>query len=311
MTLITDRDPPNEWKHAHIQWISGRSIQWHWNVIRWLRTVGNATYLSPVSYIVPAFAPENIHSVPVIHDLIAFQKEPQNRKAKLIERALLGRLVRRCDLLFTVSQATKHDLLARFPHPAPERIVPIFAGPMHPHPERNVPDGKTILSVGTLCPRKNQLRLIEAYSQLPDKIRASHRLVLAGSRGWQDQPIVDAAHATPGVEWLGYVDQQTYESLLHTCTVFALPSHYEGFGMQILDALQRGVPVLTSNHGSLRELAEGAACIVDPDSTSSICDGLRELLTDPELCHEIRQKALQRAQAYSWRRTVDLLLQAL
>ncbi len=113
---------------------------------------------------------------------------------------------------------------------------------------------------------------------------------------------------TPGVEWRGYVNASGYESLLHTCTAFALPSLYEGFGMQILDAMQRGIPILTSNRGSLREVAEGAALIVDPDDVASIAKGLERLLREAGLRADLSEKARQRAELYSWRRTVDLFL---
>ena len=81
--------------------------------------------------------------------------------------------------------------------------------------------------------------------------------------------------------------------------------------MQILDALQRGIPVLTSDRGSLRELAEGAALVVDPDDVSSIARGLERLLTDDGLRNQLAQKARERAATYSWRKTAELFLQNL
>lgn len=308
MTLVTDRDLPDGWKNANGMHISGSGIRWHWKVVRWLKNQANVTYLSPTSYLVPAFAPRTVRCIPVIHDLIAFHDEPHDRKATLIERWTLPRVIRRCDCLCTISESTKKDLLARYPDLDPERVTPIFAGPLHPHPEKSQPDRKTILCVATLCPRKNQLRLICSFAQLPEDLRSTHRLVLAGGRGWQDAEIVRAARETPGVEWLGYIDGKQYESLLSTCTVFALPSLYEGFGMQILDALQRGVPVLTSDRGSLKELADGAAQIVDPESTESISRGLEELLRDAPFRSGLAEKGRRRAALYSWRRTVDLFL---
>lgn len=313
LTLVTDDEIPLLWKNHQcvVVQIAGRGLRWHCNTLRWLRRNPGVTYLSPVSYIVPTFAPRSVRTVTVVHDLIAFLGEPHDRKALLIERILLPLLLRRKasrSHICTSSDATKRDLLARYPSLAQERITSIFAGPMHPHPERNVPDRKTILCVATLCPRKNQLRLIEAFASLPEKLRSSHQLILAGGRGWSDQPIIDAARKTPGVEWRGYIDDATYASLLHTCTLFALPSLYEGFGMQILDAMQRGIPVLTSNRGSLCELAEGAACIVDPESVKSIAAGLTSILTDEALRSRLRTQARERAELYSWRRTVDLFV---
>ncbi len=310
VTLLTDTDLPPQWARAQsfTVRIRGHGLLWHYHVLRWLRKHPGVTYVSPVSYIVAAFCPLSVRCIPVIHDLIAFMDEPHDRKAKLIERLMLPRAIRKARHVCTISESTKRDVLNRYPHLPQERVTPIFAGPMHMHPERHHSDGKTILCIATLCPRKNQLRLIEAFASLPDDLRSNHRLVLGGGRGWDDHEIVKAAKNTPGVEWLGYVDSAAYESLLHTCHIFALPSLYEGFGMQILDALQRGIPVLTSNRGSLREVADGAALIVDPQDIESIRNGLERLLREPELRKEMSQKGRQRAEIYSWKRTVDLFL---
>ncbi len=308
LTLVTDTELPKEWQRASVKQFSQQGLRWHLSVLRWLRSCGSSTYISPTSYIVPAFAPKSIACITVVHDLIAFLGEPHDRKATLIERWMLPRAVRRSAHFCVTSDATKNDLLARYPHLDKEKVTSIFAGPVHLHPERAQPDGSTILCIATLCPRKNQLRLIQAFAALPEEFRHKHQLVLAGGRGWDDASIIEATKNTPGITWRGYVNAAEYESLLHTCTVFALPSLYEGFGMQILDALQRGIPVLTSDRGSLRELAQGAALIVHPESTDSIAKGLERLLTDAPLRVQLREKGMQRAEVYSWRRTVDLFL---
>ncbi len=310
VTLFTDADIPSEWLKTAcgVIRIPGKGLRWHWNVLQWLRNHSGVTYVSPVSTIVPAFVPRSVRCIPVIHDLIAFMDEPHDRKAKLIERLTLPRAVRRAHHLCTISESTKRDLLRRYPRVPRERVTPVFAGPMHMHPEKPHPDAKTILCVATLCPRKNQLRLIKAFTSLPEDLRNSHQLILAGGRGWDDDEIVCKAKNTAGVQWRGYIDAAAYESLLNSCHIFALPSLYEGFGMQILDALQRGIPVLTSNRGSLKELAEGAALIVDPEDVASIVQGLETLLTDDGLRKHLSQKAIQRSAVYSWRRTVDLFL---
>ncbi len=309
VTLVTDIDIPKEWEgRCPVALLPGRGMRWHLQALRWLRVNRSVTYVSPVSYIVPAFAPRSAACIPVVHDLIAFMNEPHDRKATWIERRLLPRVVRKCRRICTVSDATKQDLLARFPALAPERVTPVYAGPDHLHPEQNRPDGKTILCIATLCPRKNQLGLIRAFASLPAELRKNHRLVLAGGRGWHDEDIVRESRNLTGVEWTGYIDASRYASLLGSCTVFALPSLYEGFGMQILDAFQRGIPVLTSDRGSLRELAEGAALIVDPEKTDSIAAGLGQLLSDASLRSSLAEKGRQRAASYSWRKTVDLFL---
>jgi len=176
---------------------------------------------------------------------------------------------------------------------------------------QNHPDGKTILCVATLCPRKNQLRLIEAFKLLPEKLRSTSRLILAGGRGWFDQPIVDAAASTENVQWLDYVSDEEYERLLSTCTVFAYPSLKEGFGIPALDALQRGVPVLTSDRSSLPEVAGSAALYVDPESVESIAQCLEILLTNDMMRGMLAEAGPVQATKFSWKRTVDLFLEVL
>tara|TARA_Y100000310_G_C20339158_1_gene648961 strand:- start:132 stop:692 length:561 start_codon:yes stop_codon:yes gene_type:complete len=179
---------------------------------------------------------------------------------------------------------------------------------MESSPPQNAPDHKTILCAATLSPRKNQLRLIQAYKSLSSDLRSQYRLQLIGGRGWHDQEIVDLAKATEGVEWHDYVPSDQYNALLSTAHILALPSLYEGFGMQILDALQRGIPVLTSNRGSLKEVTEECAVLVDPESVESISEGLERILTSKALQQDLRTSGPQQAEQFSWKRTTDLFL---
>lgn len=281
-------------------------IRWHLDAIK--ASVDFDVYISPTSYIVPAFSRI---CIPIVHDLIAFQGEPHNRKAKLIEKLLLRRAMRNARHICTVSESTKADLLDRYPDLDPHRITTIYAGPMQSRATASKPDGKTILCVGTLCPRKNQLRLIHAYASLPEPLRSEYRLVLAGGRGWQDGKIVQATKSVKGVEWKDYVSDEEYENLLSTATVFAYPSLYEGFGMQVLDALQRGIPVLTSDRGSLKEVAADAAVVVDPENERSIASGLTAILSDADVRAKLSTSGLIQASSFSWKKTVDLFLEAL
>lgn len=310
--LITDADVPKEWSgRTQLVRIPGSGFLWHWNVRSWLKKNPDVVYLSTTSFLVPVLASRFTRIVPVVHDLIAWLPEPHDRKARWMERLLLPFALKKSAHVFAISDATKRDLLARFPSLSPAQVSPLYAGPMHPHPPLNVSDGKTIACIGTLCPRKNQRRLIEAYATLAGGLRQTTEIVIAGARGWDDDEIVQLAETVPGVRYESYVTPKRYEELLSSCAVFALPSLYEGFGMQILDALQRGCVVLTSDRGSLHELAQGVALIVDPESVQAIADGLKRLLTDGRLRSDLRQKGRECAAAYSWRRTVDLALAAL
>lgn len=285
-------------------------ISWHTSVAKYVQESNPDAYISPTSLIVPWLLKQKVRVIPIIHDLIAFQREPHNRKAKLIERLLMRRSVENAAHICTVSQATTEDVIKRY-NCDPSRISPIFAGPMKKKSSEHHPDGKTILCVGTLCPRKNQLRLIKAFASLPEPLRSKHRLVLVGSRGWNDSEIIRHSQSIKGIEWMDYVDDATYQELLSTCTVFAYPSLYEGFGMQVLDALQTGIPVLTSDRGSLKEVAGSAAVVVDPESERSIASGLIAILEHEDIRNKLAIEGPKQAQQFSWKKTVDLFLDAL
>lgn len=312
--LVTDAPLPDEIVRVlrpehEVRLLGVRGLAWHRRVARMLRSLPGAAYLSTSSYIVPAFGPAAVRYCTVVHDLIAFRGEPHDRRATVIERLLLGRALRRSSAVLALSGATERDLRGRFPGlRAPVTVV--GAGPTATD-ARWQPPGAQVLCLATLCPRKNQRRLIAAHASLPEELRARHPLVLAGGRGWHDEDIVAAAAATPHVSWRGYVDAAEASRLLSTAAVFAFPSLYEGFGLPVLDALRAGVPVLTSGGGSLAEVAGDAALCVDPESVESIRDGLRRLLE-----RELERRALgargpAQAAPHTWARTADRVVGAL
>lgn len=307
LTVLTSGgNTPPEWTSVSTQAIPGGPL-WHLRVRSALLREKPDAYIAPTSFIVPALIGSSIPVFPVIHDLIALQDEPHEKKARWIERLTLNRTLRSAKHIFTISTSTKQDVLQHFPFVSSEKITVIGAGPLEKHPELNVPDGITIFCPATLCPRKNQLRLIEAYAGLPEQLRSTFRLVLTGGRGWQDDAIVEAAKQTNGVEWRGFVSAVDYRQLLSTCTILAWPSLYEGFGLPVLDALQRGIPVLTSNRSSLPEVAGNCAVFVDPESIDSIREGLSSLLTNEDLRKRLRQQGPVQAARFSWEKTAGAM----
>lgn len=314
LVAYTDCSPPFPLEeHVTLRHLPVMGVRWHRAVTRsLLRDAALATYISPTSYIVPWLLRGRVPTVPVVHDLVAFLPSIRHDwHASWIERVTLRQVLFSASHVLTVSQSTKQDVLARYPQFASHRVTPVFAGPLRPVPVASQPDGRTILCVATLCPRKNQQRLIQAFVRLDPSLRARTQLLLVGARGWHDQEIVSLAQSTEGVEWRSYVPDAVYEDLLHTCTVFALPSLYEGFGMQVLDALQRGIPVLTSQRGSLREVCGNAAHYVDPESVESIASGLDLLLRSDRVRADMADRAVAQSQQFSWARTVDLALSSL
>lgn len=295
---------------ANADILPATGLRWHIHVRNMLRTMpDDCVYLSPTSYIVPVFAPKNARVIPVIHDLIAFRNEPHDRKATRIERLLLPRVVRKASRICTLSAQTTADLLRRYPFLSRERIHTVYAGVSQVYASP-APDATSIVCIATLCPRKNQRRLIEAYTSLSPALQKKHPLVLIGARGWGFDDIVTTAKQNPHVILHGYVSDTDLTSIMRDCLVFAYPSLYEGFGLPVLDAMHAGIPVLTSANGSLAEVAGTSAALIDPYSAEDIAQILQKLLEDPALRSRYSSQGKLQAEAFSWKRTGDLLLDA-
>lgn len=159
--------------------------------------------------------------------------------------------------------------------------------------------GDYLLYLGTLQPRKNLARLVEAFAGLADRLQ----LVLAGRPGWlcEDLSVQTERLGLRGrVVMPGYVPPQDKAALLSGALALAFPSLYEGFGMPVLEAMACGVPVLTSNVSSLPEVAGDAALLVDPLSTSAIADGLARLAGDAGLRRTLVERGYRQVQRFSW-----------
>jgi glycosyltransferase involved in cell wall biosynthesis len=174
-------------------------------------------------------------------------------------------------------------------------------------------EGQYILYIGTLQPRKNLLRLVEAFHIIRQQTAA--RLVLAGGKGWLYDEIfarVQALDLSERVIFPGFVAEADKAALISGAAVYAYPSLYEGFGLPILEAMACGAPVLTGRTSSLPEVAGDAALLVDPYDVEAIAAGLLRLLTDDAMRADLVAKGFQRAQTFSWdkaaRQALDILI---
>ncbi len=157
------------------------------------------------------------------------------------------------------------------------------------------------LYVGTVEPRKNLDRLLDAWLDLPASVRESFDLVAAGPHGWQSgATMARLQHPTPGLRYLGYVPEPDLPALTAGATAFLYPSLYEGFGFPVAQAMAAGVPVLTSNLSSLPETTGGAALLVDPHSVAEIRAALDRLLTSPATRTQLSDAGRLQAQRFHW-----------
>lgn len=276
-------------------------------------------YYSTNSYLTTWFL--RIPSVTLICDMVAFDRElmPQ-RRASLIERITLPPTIHTTQGFLSISAATERDLLARYPRAAARSAVsllganPAFAvdGPDPAVLERHGLTRPYVLAVGTLEPRKNLPRLIEAFATLPDDLRAAHDLVLVGASGWDtDATFAAIAQHAGHVRTLGHVPEDDLPSLYAGSALVAFPSLYEGFGLPVLEAMTAGATVLTSDTSSMPEVAGDAAILVAPRDVASIRAGLEHGLRDRDAARALAAAGRERARAFSWARHAAQTLQAL
>lgn len=239
-----------------------------------------------------------------IHDL-AFLRYPEffTKRGNRIFRRSLEILKRRQCIVMCSSSATMHDCITAGLDPALLRLVPLGVQVESPtdadvarvRATYELPD-KFVLFVGTMEPRKNLPRLIEAMNRMPER----PSLVIAGVEGWGDTPVVP--HDMP-VSFLGKIHQHNLAALYKAATILVYPSVWEGFGLPILEAMAQGTAVVTSRGTSTEEVAGGAAVLVDPLDVSSIAAGIREALNSVD---ELGTAGRERVQQMTWQRTAEM-----
>lgn len=188
--------------------------------------------------------------------------------------------VRVARAILTISDFSKRAIIKAYGVPS-ERVIVTYPGLTMPKVQMKPNDlGDYILSVGTLQPRKNFVRLIEAFSQIASKYRKL-TVVIVGKRGWMYEEIL-ASPKKYGVEdkvkFLDFVSDEELPVLYKGAKVFALPSLYEGFGLPVLEAMSYGCPVVVSKTSSLPEIAGEAGIYVDPEDVDNIAKGLVDAL---------------------------------
>ncbi len=245
--------------------------------------------------------------------------------------------------LIAISNTTRDDLM-RYAGVQPEKISVVHHGVSSRF--RPVEDQRLIaatqakygitppyfLYVGTVQPRKNLARLLEAYAQARTEVQGLRteeedssvlspqssvlQLVIAGKRGWLTGEIERQATqlfgpGSPSVRFTGYIADEDLPALLSGALAFMFPSLYEGFGMPILEAMACGTPVLTSATSALPEIAGDAALLIEPEDTAAIADGLARLASDAVLRADLRARGLARAAQFTWKRCAEETLAVL
>ena len=241
-------------------------------------------------------------------------------------RMQVAHAVKHADRVITISQAVKNDIQKYF-GANPDRIEVVYPGyddslftaEGDPASDRAVLDRHGIdypyiLFMGTLERKKNVPRLIEAYEKVRQESSIPYRLVLAGKRDWNDKEIFEKITRSPvgaDIIYTGYVPRSDLPALLRGAELFVFPSLNEGFGIPPLEAMACGVPVITSNVSALPEVAGGAGLMVDPYSVDDIARAIVKALSEPAFRLEMKERGLERARSFSWRKSAADMLNIL
>jgi alpha-1,3-rhamnosyl/mannosyltransferase len=273
-------------------------------------------FVSPDSYVTTILL--RIPTLTVIHDLMALERSTRpSLRSAVVETLTLRTAVKRSRRLWCVSHATAEMLVARYPWAAKKAEViplgaPVRVSTPSSEPADWLPHPGFVLAVGTLEPRKNLPRLVDAFRSLPPDMQRSHPLVVVGARGWRTGETLEKLRSLGDrCLLLGYVTDEDLAELYRRCTIFCYPSLGEGFGLPVIEAMQAGAPVVTSSVSSLPEVGGDAAEYVNPLSVDSIAMGMRHVLESPNRRQELVMKGWKRAQKFSWDLTAARVIKVL
>jgi glycosyltransferase involved in cell wall biosynthesis len=248
-----------------------------------------------------------------IHDL-DFLDHPKRTRAEIRRDypALAQAHARRAHHVVVNSQTTGGEVQRRF-GVDPGRITVCYPGAPSWTPRREEPEQPCLLFLGALEPRKNVGVLLEAYRRLLLADPVAPPLVLAGPAGADSKTITAHAADRPlagRVEFPGYIPNEQREALFKRALIFIMPSHTEGFGMPVLEAMTAGAPVLVADRGALPEVIGDAGLRFEPDDAEGLQRLLRELLDNPARRQELRERGWRRARDFDWKRSAMALRSA-
>jgi len=234
---------------------------------------------------------------------------------KLIWRAnwRMPRMIKRASRIITPSNSIKKELCEAFgvrPDKVavtPEAPRPVFKRREDPELLRRLGiEGDFILFVGTIEPRKNLRKLVEAFEQMLRNTSLSPKLVIAGGKGWMMDDFgsfIEKKGVADRVCLTGYLQDEELCTLYSTCTAFIYPSLYEGFGLPPLEAMACGAPVITSRTPALMETVGNAARLVDPKDIDDIALAMTEMLSDEKAREHYAELGTSHVKQFSWEQT--------
>jgi glycosyltransferase involved in cell wall biosynthesis len=311
---------------SSVQWIHSRVPTQRPPVrIAWEQTMGSTVARRHALDVI--HAPVNVTPVitgcprvVTIHDLAFHHFPEQYPGAKQRYLRVMTRVsVKRATRVIAVSEATRQDVIDTYGCP-PDRVITVPNGVSKefrrlPNDEVDAfrqSEGLTepfILFLGTLQPRKNLETLLRAYARV--RSETGWKLVVAGAAGWSYDPIFETARdldLADSVRFAGYVPPERLPLWFNAAGMLVYPSLYEGFGLQLVEAMACGTPVIAADTSSLPEVVGNAGLLVGPRDIDGFARAIVSLARSPEMRDDLRDRGLRRATQYSWHVTADQTL---
>lgn len=258
-------------------------------------------------------------SVVTIHDL-AIYSHPEwfPGHQGFATKVLVPKSVQKAQTVIAVSRSTKDSLVSRFKTP-PEKIHVVYEGVQAKvgkdlsvassweelNDQFSLEGAPYVLFLGTIEPRKNLVRLVQAFNEVLAKNPRlqNHQLIIAGMRGWKYEDVMREISKSPfghRIKMIGYVSHADKLQLLRNAKLFVFPSLWEGFGLPVVEAMALGTPVVTSSVSSLPEIVGRSAVTVNPESVHAIAKGIASVLTSPARQKKLRTLGKRRAKKFTW-----------
>jgi glycosyltransferase involved in cell wall biosynthesis len=275
------------------------------------------------------FSPKNVipffsrsKNIVTIHDLAYFMPESNAYLPHdaIYMKSMIKNSCKRADVIIADSRNTKKDIV-RFTGTDADKIKVVHLGVngnFKVIKEKKLLDkvrseyqlsDRFILFTGGITPRKNLLKLIQAFNEISDEI--PHELVLTGSRGWNNKKELELIEQNNKIKRLGFLPDEDMPVLYNLADAFVYPSLYEGFGLPILESMACGCPVISSDSSSLPEVVGDAGLMVDPYDVDALAKAIVEVLTNDRCREELVQKGLDRVKQFTWENSIKNTLNAL
>ena len=273
------------------------------------RLIDGAQVVHATNFVLPP-CPKGTAAVVTVHDLSFYRDDVFPGGERL--RDLVPWSLERAHQVIVPTHAIGSEVAERFGYPAErinvtyEGVAPVFfaAAPLSDSVlgQMGIP-GPFVLAVGTIEPRKNLPRLLEAWRKAAPSMKG-WRLILAGPKGWGPE-----LPETPGVMPLGYLGDETLPGLMSAADIFCYPSHYEGFGLPPLEAMASGTACIAGRYSAAPEVLGDAALLVDPDDVDGLTEALIGLATREGVRRSMALRGRSQAALYTWERTAATTLE--